>query len=665
MEVVKTDKVERRTKTADLGETSKGSKMAIATLTNKKLTMPNLSDSQGGGSRIVDKHRTVNLGDLRREFKEAQAKQGPSANGLVSLDNELAWLTSKLDKKDEEFKFDEGAWGKSKLIYVPDDNGKKVIQGGTPGDLVSFLVENNDNDFMEGFLFVHTYFVPSKFLFAKLEELFRANEQQGSLSRTQERILEVVSAWVAHHWYFFARDPELLEKLNEFLNSLMQDVNIKDTVGALKLNRCETLKDLVFQTKLFTRLSESYVSYNREKLSALVTSLLLKSPIVKHSKKRLQTVHCVIASEASEFLVKQLSVTKEEAVNLARGLVELGYLKHATNDLKSFVDGNHLYKIKEKRPKQEKDREKKSEKEQKDKKPTDFKSFMDIPAMEAACQLTHLESSLFRRVAPNELMHQSWNSKDNATPNLSKLIARFNEVSYWVASEIVSVENLKNRVEVVKRFITIAEYVRQLNNFSTMMEIVVGLNLASVQRLEKTWVSIPPKYMQIYNSLMALTSSSQNYKAYREATAGLQAPIVPYIGVYLRDLTFIEDGNETLLNKTKIVNYEKMRMLQNIFREMTNFQALPYPFKEDPSIMKYLTQDRVMFTSDEELRNHSVACEPSKRHSLAIPDSKSLQYNIEQAREAKVAGVTSSASCQYGDQPATREAKVSASVSSS
>jgi hypothetical protein len=96
-------------------------------------------------------------------------------------------LPSELDKKDEEFKFDEGAWGKSKLIYVPDDNGKKVIQGGTPGDLVSFLVENDDNDFMEGFLFVHTYFVPSKFLFAKLEELFRANEQQGSLSRTQER----------------------------------------------------------------------------------------------------------------------------------------------------------------------------------------------------------------------------------------------------------------------------------------------------------------------------------------------------------------------------------------------------------------------------------------------------------------------------------------------
>jgi hypothetical protein len=96
--------------------------------------------------------------------------------------------------------------------------------------------------------------------------------------------------------------------------------------------------------------SESYVSYNREKLLALVTSLLLKSPIVKHSKKRLQTVHCVIASEAAEFLVKQLSVAKEEAVNLARGLVELGFLKHATNDLKSFVDGNHLYKIKEVSP---------------------------------------------------------------------------------------------------------------------------------------------------------------------------------------------------------------------------------------------------------------------------------------------------------------------------
>eukprot|EP01102_Stenamoeba_stenopodia_P001613 TRINITY_DN1144_c0_g1_i1.p1 TRINITY_DN1144_c0_g1~~TRINITY_DN1144_c0_g1_i1.p1 ORF type:complete len:605 (-),score=138.63 TRINITY_DN1144_c0_g1_i1:105-1919(-) len=574
---------------------------------------------------VLDKHRTINLGDIQKEFRNAQEKEhGPNANQLC-LSNELAWLKAKqdeIDKAETEFSFEEGQWGKSKLIYVPGDNGKKVIQGGSVGDLVSYLIENEDFEFIEGFLCVHTYFVPSKFLLVKLRELFHSNSQEGSLSKAQENVLNVVRIWITHHWYYFANDSENEAKLNEFIASLMENVNIKEELGAIKLNKTEELKDIIAKTKLYASLNESYSPYDKPKLLAMVSSVLKKSPIVKTTKKRMTTSTCLIASEAVNYLEKNISVTREFSINLMRDMAEIGYLKHATGDLKSFVDGNHLYKLKEL---------KKSKAEKGDcTNHSTVKAFMDIPPIEVACQLTLYESTLFRKISPLELMHQSWNKKDGKTsPNLLKLIKRFNEVSYWVASEIVSVKALKNRVEVLKRFILLADHTRQLNNFSTMMEIIVGLNLAAVQRLEKTWLSVPPKYMQMFNSMMSLTSSSQNYKAYREHVASIQGPSIPYIGIYLRDLTFVEDGNETFLNSTKIVNYEKMRMLSTILNEIKELQTQQYNIQQDKSILQYLLVDRVIYLTDDELRQESLLCEISKRHSMSV-DTKTLSEELGQ-----------------------------------
>lgn len=61
------------------------------------------------------------------------------------------------------------------------------------------------------------------------------------------------------------------------------------------------------------------------------------------------------------------------------------------------------------------------------------------------------------------------------------------QVSYWVATEIVLTPNLKERVRMLAKFVTIADYCKTFNNWNTLMEIMIGLNLGCVQRLKKTW----------------------------------------------------------------------------------------------------------------------------------------------------------------------------------
>jgi hypothetical protein len=104
-------------------------------------------------------------------------------------------------------------------------------------------------------------------------------------------------------------------------------------------------------------------------------------------------------------------------------------------------------------------------------------------------------------------VRQAWNKKDGATKSLQIVTAikKFNEISYWVAAEIVFCANSKQRVTVVKRMIQIAnvcffcllclpirlfiffQKCLSFNNFNTVMEIIAGLHMSSIQRLKKTW----------------------------------------------------------------------------------------------------------------------------------------------------------------------------------
>ena len=76
-----------------------------------------------------------------------------------------------------------------------------------------------------------------------------------------------------------------------------------------------------------------------------------------------------------------------------------------------------------------------------------------------------------------------------------------------------------------------------------MISIVSGIEKSAVYRLKKTWKVTPKKMVQAYSEVKELCDSKGNYKALRAAGKTLTPPIIPYLGVYLSDCTFIEDGN--------------------------------------------------------------------------------------------------------------------------
>ena len=74
-------------------------------------------------------------------------------------------------------------------------------------------------------------------------------------------------------------------------------------------------------------------------------------------------------------------------------------------------------------------------------------------------------------------------------------------------------------------------------------EIIAALNSASVGRLKLTWRELKPKTVNQWERVQAALASTSSYKDYRSLIARCEMPCLPYLGVFLWDLTFIEDGN--------------------------------------------------------------------------------------------------------------------------
>eukprot|EP01113_Clastostelium_recurvatum_P035629 TRINITY_DN4990_c1_g1_i3.p1 TRINITY_DN4990_c1_g1~~TRINITY_DN4990_c1_g1_i3.p1 ORF type:complete len:716 (-),score=200.35 TRINITY_DN4990_c1_g1_i3:36-2183(-) len=254
--------------------------------------------------------------------------------------------------------------------------------------------------------------------------------------------------------------------------------------------------------------------------------------------------------------------------------------------------------------------------------------FTDFDPVEVARQLTIIEQYLYRDIESNkECIGQAWNKadKDELAPHIVAMVKRFNLVSTWVATEIVRTEKLKLRYKVLCKFITIAMECRKLGNFNAVMEILAGLQNAAIYRLKHTWDKVNAKqpYAEQYQSLLDLMSNKGNFKDYRAALMSCQPPCIPYLGVFLTDLTFIEDGMKNTLNdRSDLINFDKRRKVSVVIGHIQQYQQPPYNLSKEGTIYNYLLN--IEGLTQKALYKYSLICEPKGRDMPAHSSSFSL-----------------------------------------
>jgi len=110
------------------------------------------------------------------------------------------------------------------------------------------------------------------------------------------------------------------------------------------------------------------------------------------------------------------------------------------------------------------------------------------------------------------------------------------------------------------------------------MEIISGLESPPISRLKRTWEEVGKS--TVLEALKDEFSLLYNYKKYRalmQKSLAENVPVIPFFGVQLQDLTFIDEGNDDYTNEEEmIINFDKLSMFADTVHTFRRLQKLSY-----------------------------------------------------------------------------------------
>ncbi len=203
-------------------------------------------------------------------------------------------------------------------------------------------------------------------------------------------------------------------------------------------------------------------------------------------------------------------------------------------------------------------------------------NFTELSEVEIAEQMSWYLFQIYEQIEHTELFNGNWAKKggERTSRHVLRMIDYFNYTSTWVATLIVSEKKYKARVKLLEKFVRIAHELRKLNNYHLAMAFLVAFNNSAISRLKWTFAKLPKKVTQMLRDVETLMSMEGSFKQYRGALEQVDTPCVPYVGVALTDLTFVEEGNPN--KQDSKIYFVKQRFVHNIVNQLLRFQHLSY-----------------------------------------------------------------------------------------
>ncbi|EFC42796.1 rasGEF domain-containing protein [Naegleria gruberi] len=256
--------------------------------------------------------------------------------------------------------------------------------------------------------------------------------------------------------------------------------------------------------------------------------------------------------------------------------------------------------------------------------PFDVKfELLDWPSLEIARQLTIIEAKLFKKIEPKEFFGSAWTDKEykqELAPTLCAITERTNNVSFWVRNKILLEPNLEIRKKIMKKFVDILRELKELRNYTSIIQITSAFNSAEIHRLKKTKEGLSKQDLELVEECSNLVNN--NSKALREQLEREViingAPAVPVVAIYFTDLVFIEDGNldyfEHKLNKNKkLINFQKRRLYYNTVNTIKTLQTKSKYILQPLPYLHYVLKEEIVQnikTDEKALFDLSLKVEP-------------------------------------------------------
>ncbi|XP_028849949.1 rap guanine nucleotide exchange factor 3 isoform X2 [Denticeps clupeoides] len=488
-----------------------------------------------------------------------------------------------LEKSSDQDMTNQGGTGSS---------SKYTVMSGTPEKILEHLLETIKLDIsgsdcsdpsVSDFLLTHQVFMPSSLLCTALLQHYHTEPSEGSelekvayALNTKQKVVKLVVQWVALYGLLLKDDPVVTEFLEKLKSEVSGDSRLNSMLGEqLKDRRRTRALENGFQTLTkqndpidwFWGYEESVgkcqpirvqdkVLYEIFRPDHTFVSLLLPVNLSVED-----VISAMVNPGGGHILVKMNSSGDRTQLKLDTTAVSTSLGLNERLFLCSASQMDQLTPLREQLGPEQ----------------NTINTLEQICSKDIASQLTSYDWELFTAMHEVELVRYIFGRHKfpgTTTANLERFVRRFNEVQYWVVTELCLCADLVKRAALLKKFIKMATVLKEQKNLNSFFAVMFGLSNSAVQRLQRTWEKVPNKIKRIYCVYERLMDPSRNHRAYRLTVAKLNTPYIPFMPLLLKDVTFTHEGNKTYTDS--LVNFEKMRMIAKTVKVVKECRSQAY-----------------------------------------------------------------------------------------
>uniref|UniRef100_A0A8D3EB12 Rap guanine nucleotide exchange factor (GEF) 3 n=1 Tax=Scophthalmus maximus TaxID=52904 RepID=A0A8D3EB12_SCOMX len=444
-------------------------------------------------------------------------------------------------------------------------NSKYTVMSGTPEKILEHLLEtvrldSNGNDAIgSDFLLTHKLFMPSSQLCPSLQHQYPAELSDGSeqenaayVLNTKQKVVKLLCQWVALYGLLLKEDPVALDFLEVKLK--------KEVAGDFRLS--SLLKEQFRERRRTKSLRRHRQNQQFDWFSSCEEPVARLQPIRAQDKVLYEicgpdnkpltlmlpvnssvqdAMSAIVKPGGDHVLVKMNSTGDRAQLKLDATAV---YTALGLNERLFICTSSQVEQLKPLREQQGPERGTADVLEQ-------------MGSKDIANELANYDWELFAAMHEVELVYYIFGRHKfpgATTANLERFVRRFNEVQYWVVTELCLCQDLVKRAVLLKKFIKIAAVLKEQKNLNSFFAVMFGLSNSAVQRLYKTWERIPSKTKRIYCAYERLMDPSRNHRAYRLTVAKLSPPYIPFMPLLLK-------GKETQCEQS-VRRYSKSNLNQ-------------------------------------------------------------------------------------------------------
>eukprot|EP00127_Corallochytrium_limacisporum_P003457 Clim_evm85s149 gene=Clim_evmTU85s149 len=229
-----------------------------------------------------------------------------------------------------------------------------------------------------------------------------------------------------------------------------------------------------------------------------------------------------------------------------------------------------------------------------------------------ASQITLVEQQHFQEVKPEDVMIKLWCGKSaiwNATRiEYDRYVEWFNTLSNWVSFELVRETSMEKRVRLYEHFIKVARACHHdYRNYNSTFAILTALDHGSVSRIvDKSQLS--RHGLKDFEQLKALMNPIRNHQNYRTELRNASLPCVPFMGLFVKDLVFLNELPKKLENG--MINFFKMKTITQKALTIQLYQSKVHNIVEDRTVYPLIRS--IQSVSENDLWEQSYSILPKR-----------------------------------------------------